>query len=321
MEMNTELLGEKSASIIIKILGLLQLAIGLFSLVLAPLEIYSFYLFSEGGRFQYKDFGIGSFLFGIIAGQIIAYYAIAILFIAIGYGHLKLQRWAFNLSQSCIWFWVIFGLPVLLMISPLISMKDIHIHNPALTLSMFIIFLIIIIPGLLLFFYNQKVVRELFNNEQRTILRFEQSSVSSLILFLILSFYIIIFHIMLFFKGLFPFFGKLLIDLKGIIGYDICILILLFLIYGLIKRKYWSWFLSLSFFSVMIISIIITLINYQYSDIIELLGFPKFEKDIFIQLPLQSSYFLIPIIGLLLITIILIMKTRKHYKKVDKYAI
>ena len=126
---------------------------------------------------------------------------------------------------------------------------------------------------------------------------------------------------MLFFKGLFPFFGKLLIDLKGIIGYDICILILLFLIYGLIKRKYWSWYLSLSFFSVMIISIIITLINYQYSDIIELLGFPKFEKDIFIQLPLQSSYFLIPIIGLLLITIILIMKTRKHYKKVDKYAI
>ncbi|GAG12045.1 unnamed protein product, partial [marine sediment metagenome] len=161
MDMNTELLSKKSSIIIIKILGLLQLAIGLFSLLIAPLEIYSFYLFSEGGQFHYDNFGIGSFLYGIIVGQIIGYYAIALLFIAIGYGHLKLQRWAFNLSQSCIWFWIIFGLPILLMISPLLSMKDIDIQNPVLTLSMYIIFLIIVIPGILLYFYNQRIVKEL----------------------------------------------------------------------------------------------------------------------------------------------------------------
>ena len=98
--MNTELLSKNTALLVIKILGILQLAIGLFSLVIAPLEIYSFYLFSEDGRFYYEGFGIGSFLYGLIAGQIIGYYFIAFLFITLGYGHLKLQRWAFNLSQS-----------------------------------------------------------------------------------------------------------------------------------------------------------------------------------------------------------------------------
>ena len=318
--MDKELLSKNTTLVIVKILGLLQLAIGFFSLVIAPLEIYSFYLFSRGGRFHYENFGIGSFMFGIIAGQIIAYYAIAFLFIAIGYGHLKFHRWAYNLSISCIWFWIIFGLPVLLLISPLALMKDINFQNPVLALSLVITLLIIAIPGLLLYFYKQKSVKELFSNEKRTILRFEQLPVNSTMLFLLFSFYILIFHIMIFFKGIFPFFGEFLVDLKGIIACDVCILLLLLFIYGLIKRKYWSWFLSLCFFLVLIISSWTTLNNYQYIDIIELLEFPEFEEGIFIKLPLKSSYFIISIVGILLITIILVLRTRKHYKKADAYA-
>ena len=318
--MNKEVLSKERALVIIKILGLLQLAIGLFSLVIAPLEIYSFYLFSEGGPFHYENFGIGSFMFGMIAGQIIGYYSIAFLFIAVGYGHLKFQQWALNFSVSCIWFWIIFGLPILFLISPLASMKDITVQNPVLALSLFIILLIVVIPGLLLYFYNQRNVKELFGNEKRTILGFEQLPVNSSILFLIFCFYINILHIMIFFKGLFPFFGELLVDLKGIIACDVCILLLVLFIYGLIKRKYWSWFLSLSFFLVLIISSLITLNNYQYTDIIELLEFPKFEEDIFIGLPFKSSYFFLSVVGILLITVILILRTRKYYKKADTYA-
>ena len=69
--MNAEFLSKDKAGSLINILGILQLAIGLFSLGIAPLEIYSYYLISEGGRFYYEGFKIGSFLYGLTSAQII----------------------------------------------------------------------------------------------------------------------------------------------------------------------------------------------------------------------------------------------------------
>ena len=128
--MNTEFLSKDKAGLLIKILGILQLAIGLFSLGIAPLEIYSYYLLSEGGKFYYDGFGVGSFLYGLIFAQIIGYYFIAFIFITIGYGHLKLKNWALKLSKSCIWFWILFGLPIMMFFLPLLSMKEVDVKYP-----------------------------------------------------------------------------------------------------------------------------------------------------------------------------------------------
>jgi hypothetical protein len=78
----------------IKILGYLFFLVGVAAVVIAPLEIYTFYLFSEGGKFHYEGFGFGSFMFGNIAIQIFGYYAIALICIPLGYGHLRLQQWS-----------------------------------------------------------------------------------------------------------------------------------------------------------------------------------------------------------------------------------
>ena len=64
-----------------------------------------------------------------------------------------------------------------------------------------------------------------------------------------------------------------------------------------------------------------TLINYQYVSIIELLDFPKVENDIFMKLPLKSSYLLIAVFGILLLTIILIIKTKNYYIKERKLTL
>ena len=58
---------------LLRALGIVFLLIGVASALLGPLELYSFYLFSEGGRFYYEGFGFGSFLFGFIAMQIVGY--------------------------------------------------------------------------------------------------------------------------------------------------------------------------------------------------------------------------------------------------------
>lgn len=89
----------------------------------------------------------------------------------------------------------------------------------------------------------------------------------------------------------------------------------------LIKRKFWTWILSITFFIVMSISTFMTLINYQYINIVELLDFPKLEKDIFMKLPIKSSYILIAINGILLFTILFDIKTKNYYTKERKQSI
>ena len=73
----------KDKSKIIYFIGTLILLIGLCSAFIAPLEIRSYYLFLEGGKFYFEGFGMGSLMFAIITIQVIAYYLIAVLFITV----------------------------------------------------------------------------------------------------------------------------------------------------------------------------------------------------------------------------------------------
>ena len=83
--------GYRELSQWIQLLGIFVLLTGVAAAFISPLEIYMLYLFSEGGKFHYKGFGFGSFMFGNIAVQVIRYYAIAFICIPLGYRHLRLQ--------------------------------------------------------------------------------------------------------------------------------------------------------------------------------------------------------------------------------------
>jgi hypothetical protein len=93
-------------------LGVPLLLVGIGAAALGPAEMYCFYLFSEGGPFHYEGFGLGSFMFGNIATQIIGYYVIALLLIPLGYGHLKLRRWARTLALTLLYAWLVLGVPL-----------------------------------------------------------------------------------------------------------------------------------------------------------------------------------------------------------------
>mgnify|MGYP001567756825 CR=1 FL=1 len=67
MEANTSNLDYKDLTRIITVIGILLLLVGTVAALLGPVEMYCFYLFSEGGRFHYEGFGFGSFMFGNIA--------------------------------------------------------------------------------------------------------------------------------------------------------------------------------------------------------------------------------------------------------------
>ncbi|NLT17526.1 MAG: hypothetical protein GXY11_07895, partial [Clostridiales bacterium] len=81
--------------------------------MLGLLETRCFSLFSEGGRFHYEGFGFGSFMFGNIAAQVIAYCLTGAVLTFLGYGHLSLRRWAAKLACCLMWAWLLIGLPVI----------------------------------------------------------------------------------------------------------------------------------------------------------------------------------------------------------------
>lgn len=79
MEPKTPPMDYMDRSRLLTIIGVLLLLGGVAIGLLGPVEMYSFYLFSEGGRFHYQGFGFGSFMFDNIASQIIGYYLIAVI--------------------------------------------------------------------------------------------------------------------------------------------------------------------------------------------------------------------------------------------------
>ena len=135
--------------------------IGIGAALLGPLEMYCFTLFSEGGRFHYEGFGFGSFMFANIAAQIVGYYLIALVFIPLGYGHLRLRRWARPLALALLWFWTVMGVPLCLaFLFALLSAKPL---SPLLSLVVitFTCSAYPAIPGLMIRFYRSKDVKAL----------------------------------------------------------------------------------------------------------------------------------------------------------------
>lgn len=73
--------------IFLRIIGVVLIIVGIIAAYYGPLEIFVFYLFSEGGRFHYDGFGVGPFWFAALVVQNIGYYIIAALFLPVGIGH------------------------------------------------------------------------------------------------------------------------------------------------------------------------------------------------------------------------------------------
>ncbi len=298
---------------ILRLFGILLLLAGVAFALLAPVEMYSFYLFSEGGPFHYEGFGFGSFMFGNIAAQIIAYYLIGFLLIPLGYGHLSLRRWARTLALTALGFWLVVGVPVaILFLLVLVSSKE-----P--TLASVLLFLVLLalsyfaVPGLLIRFYRNRDVRATFEARDPRPCWTDHVPVPVLVLGFLCLFYAVCLHIPILFSGIFPLFGVWIFDLPGIILLALSMATLVFLTWGIIRVRIWAWWGLLVFFVTMSVSCTWTLLISSWQDILSGMRFPPTEMDILQGLPLQG-YHLAAVIGLpLLLTLGLIMLAKQSF--------
>ena len=263
---------------------------------------------------------MGSLMFANITIQVIAYYLIAVLFIILGYGHLKLREWARSLSVAVLWAWMVIGAPLTLVLIFMFSVK-----SPSIILMVIAILLVYpVIPLLMIWFYRTKNVLLTFNKNKNNVNQNNNNLVNKIPIIVktisvLFIFFIIVFHIHFLFNGFFPLFGKLLSGLNGFILIDIFIFLLGFLIWGLLRLKSWSWYGSIVYLIFLILSTAITLYKQNIQGLLSVMAFAPKEMEIINNITLKDWQISI-ILGLsvimpLIITMILLAINKRYFKK------
>jgi hypothetical protein len=302
-------------SLILILIGIPTLLFGIVAAIYGPIEFYPLYMFTEGGKFYYEGFGFGSFMFANIALQIVGYYIVALIFIPLGYGHLRQRRWVRNYALALLWFWLVVGAPIaVLFLLMIFSVKD---YQPVLVgmILAFTGFSYPFLPIILIRFYNREdVLLTLEQHDQRKGW-WDQTPIPILVLVLLFGLYVIFLHVPLLLRGIFPFFGNFLINLDGMFMIDAAILSLLFLLVGVIKRKRWAWWGSLIYFSLLLFNTVFTLTQVSVPKLLDALQLPATEMDILQGIPL-SRYHLMVAFGLpLSLTIIAVIVSKRYFEK------
>ena len=303
----------KDRTLMIAGIGVLLLLAGVPIAFLGPLEMYCFYLFSAGGRFHYEGFGFGSFMFGNIAAQIVGYYLIATVLIPLGYGHLKTRRWARTLALTLLWAWLVVGAPLtIVVLFVLLASKDLPLLA-AIVAMVGLALGYLVIPGVLIRFYQSQDVRLTFEARDPNSYRVEKLPMPILVLGSLDLFYAVVLHIPILFNGIFPLFGRFSSGLQGISFLALSIACLICLAWGTLGRRTWAWWGSLVYFGLTACSSILTLATSRYADILSNLNFPPRELAFLEGLPFQGFHFA-ALIGMpLLLTLGVIFLSKRHF--------
>ena len=304
----------KDRTLVLALIGILLLLVGIPVGFLGPIEAYTFYLFSEGGRFAYPGFGFGSFMFGNIASQIIGYYSIAILLIPLGYGHLKTRRWARTLSLALLWVWLVVGAPLALLFLVILgASKDITMAVAIATMVLLALSYLVL-PAAMIRFYRSRNVRLTFEAKDPDSYWIERLPMPILVLGALGLFYIVMLHIPILFNGLFPLMGRFASGLQGIELLTASIAVLICLTWATFSRRRWAWWGSLIYAVLMTASLLMTLVRSSWAEILRVLQFPPKEVEFLDGLPIQG-YHLAILVGVpLIITLGVIVCARPYFR-------
>jgi len=305
----------KKQTRLINVVGALLMLSGIAIGFLGLLEMYCFYLFSEGGRFYYEGFGFGSFMFGNIASQVIGYYVISIIFIILGYGHLKARRWVRKITLSLSWTWLVVGAPLVIIIFFILTgTKNLSLFAQILS-AVFLGLTYLVFPWLAIRFYGGQKIIQYFESKGTERHWTDNIPIPILVLSMLYIFFIIVLHILILFKGMFPIFGVFATGLKGIILLDISIMCLIFLIWGLINLRMWAWWGSVIFFGLFTFSTILTFLRTSYLNMLSLLEFPPREMEFLSIIPIEG-YHLACLTGIpLLVTWLIAVLSKGYFKR------
>jgi hypothetical protein len=294
-------------------IGIVLLLVGAAAAFLGPVELYSFYLFSEGGRFHYEGFGFGSFMFANIAVQVGGYYVIAMLLVPLGYGHVKVRRWARTLAEALLWSWLVLGVPlVIVAFFMLTSAKNLSLVA-GIVAAVLLVLSYVAVPWLLLRFYRGRNARLTFEAKDEKTDWTERVPIPVLVLCFLYAFYILALHVPILLNGIVPFFGSYLWGLQGVLLLTLSILSLVVLLVGTAGRRTWAWWGALTMFGLAAVSLMVTLVPSSYADILAVMDFPAREIEFLGGIPAQGTHFAL-VLGIpLSLTLGALLASKRHF--------
>jgi len=264
--------------VLIKIIGVFCLVVGLFSLFLIPAEFTSFYAFSEGSNFYYKGFGFGSLMFAFIILNVLAYFTLAVSSIPLGIGNFTLKKWGLNLSLAFSKTTLIIGIATLIsFLSSFDLIKVLEPYQTLIILTFFLVFLIIV-PYALIRFYKNPKTTQLFQDSIPDN-DFEKQPPINLTIILLNLFWILIFYLFIFLKGVFPLFGDFVFKREGTYLLSTAIFGLFVLTYLFYKNKYYVKFLMIIYYIILLFAFMLTFLKFSTNDLVSLLNLPVYEIE------------------------------------------
>jgi hypothetical protein len=297
----------------LRLIGGALLLLGITAAFIGPLEVQAFYLFIEGGRFHYEGFRFGSFLFAYITAQTVGYYAIAVVCIPLGYGHLKLQRWAGAAVLTLLWFWMVAGFPLTVILYLMfLTSKATSVAGVVLTLPLTVV-LFPVLPWLLILFYQGRAVQQTFAHHNPVPTWLERIPLRVRVVCIILMLYILTLFGLILVNGVFPWFGTMWTGTTGIMALDVAMLALAGLIWGLARRLALAWWLALVDFALLTLSTLITFSRYTYRDTLEAMALPPHEMEWFQDIPFIDGYPAPVVSGPLLVTLVCLLAIRRYF--------
>jgi hypothetical protein len=300
------------ASLLIRLIGGAVSLVGLSAAFIGPIEIYTFYLFTEGGRFHYPGFGFGSLMFGNITIQVIGYYVIAVICLPLGVGHLRLRGWSRKLTLALLWDWLILGLPLSVIIFlMLVTSKD---PSPGSIPVLLFLFLLLypVLPVALILLYRSRGFRAAFDSGDAGSNWIDRKPLSVLVLGTLLLLFVMALHVPTLFNAAFPLFGRFLYELDGMLALDVSIMALALLTGGVLTGKRWAWWGTAAFLGLMTLSSIITFLGISPQELLANMRFASLEMDALRNVPLKG-YHLVFLISLpLCVTFVPLVLSRKH---------
>ncbi len=303
----------KDRSPILISFGVILLLVGVAMAFLGPLEMHAMYLFAEGGRFHYEGFGLGSFMFGNIAAQIVGYYLVAMVCIPLGYGNIVRRRWARTLSLAAVGFWLVAAIPFIvafmfvLMASKEVTLPTVVMAFVGLALSY------AVVPALLIRFYRSRGVRLTFQARDPNSSWLEDVPLPVLVVCGVFGLTIAVLHVLLLFNGVFPLFHTLVFELRGIELIALSIMIMVGLIWGLLRLRDRAWWGALVYWGYLTFSTIAALSRMTFAEILSHMKFSPLEVDILRGIPIHGAHLAV-LAGIpLLVTLGLLAYSKRYF--------
>jgi hypothetical protein len=108
---------------------------------------------------------------------------------------------------------------------------------------------------------------------------------------------ILVLHLAIFFQGIFPWFGRIMLGRQSVYLISFCIVVLGILTYGTVRQEKWAWWASLGFISLLAISTAMSFAGLRLIGLVHLMDLPVYEGQLLQELRLLHDFQLVGVLA------------------------